>query len=314
MDGFIYKVTNKVTGKSYIGQTRNTVEFRWRQHYNAKDNKYFHRAIQKYGKDQFEVSTIEQCDVSKLDEREIYWINHYDTFNNGYNMAKGGSVYHEHNRCVNGYIEVDDKYDEIKAMYLSGFSTYYISNKFNIDRHCASNILKSMGVNVKYNDKININNYEFEQLANDYKSGWSLKQLAKRYGCSADGLKAYMIKRGVEMKDKFNILKDEDAQISMINDYLSNNIKLRDIQAKYHCEYATFLKVLSMHGIKQKGIQKTYKLSNKDALQILEMLHNGKLVKEIASIFKVDKDTIYNLLKRYGVDYKNIITSRVSES
>ena len=62
MEGFIYKITNKVNGKSYIGQTRNTVEFRWRQHYKAKDNKYFHRAIQKYGKENFADSSVPVID------------------------------------------------------------------------------------------------------------------------------------------------------------------------------------------------------------------------------------------------------------
>ena len=54
MKGYIYKVTNKVTGKSYIGQTRYTVEFRWRQHQHKKDNTYFHNSIKKYG--QMEIS------------------------------------------------------------------------------------------------------------------------------------------------------------------------------------------------------------------------------------------------------------------
>lgn len=302
MEGFIYKVTNKVTGKSYIGQTRNTVEFRWRQHYKAKDNKYFHRAIQKYGKENFEVTTLEKVKVELLNDREIYYINKYNTFNNGYNLTKGGSAYVPNRKCSNGYIEVDDKYDEIKAMYLAGYSTAKISNLYNVDRHCISNILKSLGVKVKSNSKISINQQEFKELVEDYHSGYSLRTLAKRYGCSSTGLKEYLVKKGVNLKEKFSILNNESTQKELIKDYLSNVITLKDILNKYHCEYAIFLKVLSNHGIKQKGCGK-FKLSDNDALNIIKLKNEGKSIKEISLLYKVDKCTIYNLLKRYHVNY-----------
>lgn len=129
MKGFIYKVTNKVTGKSYIGQTRKSVEFRWRQHKNSKDCYYFHKAIQKYGEENFEVTTLEECDVEDLDSKEIFYISKYNTFNNGYNMTTGGYAYNPNKRYLNGYIQVDSKYDEIKGMYLSGFSATKVGKK-----------------------------------------------------------------------------------------------------------------------------------------------------------------------------------------
>ena len=63
MKGIIDKITNKVNNKSYIGQTRYSLEFRWRQHQHKKDNTYFHNAIKKYGVDNFELSILEECDV-----------------------------------------------------------------------------------------------------------------------------------------------------------------------------------------------------------------------------------------------------------
>ena len=85
----IYKVTNKINGKVYIGQSVD-IGRRWREHMTTKDDIYFHKAIQKYGVENFEWEVIEQCKKKDLDEREIYWIEYYDSFNKGYNCTKGG--------------------------------------------------------------------------------------------------------------------------------------------------------------------------------------------------------------------------------
>lgn len=90
--GFIYKITNKINGKNYIGQTKRTVEIRWKEHLREKDNAPIHKAIQKYGENNFFVTVLEECENHLLNEREIYWINYYDSYNGhkGYNATKGG--------------------------------------------------------------------------------------------------------------------------------------------------------------------------------------------------------------------------------
>ena len=108
----IYKVTNKDNGKVYIGPS---VEIgkRWRQHMTAKDDIYFHKAIQKYGVENFEWEVIEQCKKKDLDEREIYWIEYYDSFNKGYNCTKGGEGNSgEGNPNWKGGISLDPEYSK----------------------------------------------------------------------------------------------------------------------------------------------------------------------------------------------------------
>lgn len=90
--GIIYKWTNKINGLSYIGQTTNP-EKRYREHLRRKDNTYFHNALGKYGEANFTYEVLESnIDSSKLDEREIYWISYYDSYNNGYNLTIGGGT------------------------------------------------------------------------------------------------------------------------------------------------------------------------------------------------------------------------------
>lgn len=295
MKGFIYKVTNKVNNKVYIGQTRYTVEFRWRQHVNSKDNCHFHLALRKYGVDNFLVETLEECDIENLDSREMFYIAKYDSFKNGYNSTSGGT---NGLRCLT----LDGCYDEIKGLYLSGFSSNKIATIYNVDKATIVKILKQLDVKIRSN-KLNINHQEFLELVEDYKNGYSLRELAKRYDCSAPGLKEYLERKGVDLKEKYNILNNAKDQEDMIKDYLDGGMKLSEIQLKYHCSYNTFKKVLSLHGVKNKGKGTWFKLSDAESLIAIKMHNDGKSVVDIARCFNVDKCTIYSLFKRYHVNY-----------
>ena len=97
--GLIYKATNIINGKSYIGLTTRTLEERKAEHYysaiNQKDNFPFHKAIAKYGIQNFKWEIIEDniFDKDILAEKEKYWIKQYNTFSQyGYNATPGGQT------------------------------------------------------------------------------------------------------------------------------------------------------------------------------------------------------------------------------
>lgn len=95
--GLIYKVKCKINGKCYIGQTTLSIEKRKKQHtYYALNNivnTHFYNALKKYGLENFKWNIIEDNILeSKLNEKEIYYINNQNTFLNGYNMTEGGSI------------------------------------------------------------------------------------------------------------------------------------------------------------------------------------------------------------------------------
>lgn len=90
----VYLVTNKINGKQYVGQTIRSIEERWRDHCRVKDDNYFHRAIRKYGVNNFAVEVIDFAETTEeLDEKEIFWIAKLNTlFPGGYNLRDGGNV------------------------------------------------------------------------------------------------------------------------------------------------------------------------------------------------------------------------------
>ena len=85
----IYKITNKLNGKIYVGQSVD-IHRRWAEHKkNSKDkNKtsLLYQAMRADGIENFSFEIIEECSKESLNEREKYWINEYNTIENGYNM------------------------------------------------------------------------------------------------------------------------------------------------------------------------------------------------------------------------------------
>lgn len=104
--GYIYLITNLINNKKYVGQTKFTVEKRWAQHQydalNERDDFYFHRALRKYGINNFKISILKECPNEELNEYECYYIDEYKTYyiyNQGYNLTRGG----------NGFTKINDK-------------------------------------------------------------------------------------------------------------------------------------------------------------------------------------------------------------
>ena len=87
----IYKITNLINGKIYIGQTVQEFKCRINQHKSCKTS-LIGQAIQKYGWDNFNPEVVEKCrSIEELNEREKYWITELNTITpNGYNLETGG--------------------------------------------------------------------------------------------------------------------------------------------------------------------------------------------------------------------------------
>lgn len=93
----VYKITNLITNKVYIGITEQTLESRWKQHLlksKINVNRHLYNAMNKYGIDSFKIEIVEDdiSSYSELLEKEKYYIKLYNSFIDGYNMTEGGDI------------------------------------------------------------------------------------------------------------------------------------------------------------------------------------------------------------------------------
>ena len=89
----IYRIWNKLTNEHYIGLTTKTLNRRIKQHINNKyNNSHIDSSIQKHGIEQFNYEILKDgiTDIEELNKWEIWYIEFYDSYNNGYNLTLGG--------------------------------------------------------------------------------------------------------------------------------------------------------------------------------------------------------------------------------
>lgn len=139
---FIYKITNDINGKVYIGKTNLTIEQRFKEHCKAAHKSRFEKrplysAMNKYGKEHFHIETIEEVSEELSSEREIYWIEKYDSYKNGYNATKGGD----------GKAYVDK--EKIMMLYNAGKQEKEISDVIGCTKRTICKTLREYGIKAK---------------------------------------------------------------------------------------------------------------------------------------------------------------------
>lgn len=131
----IYKITNKLNGKSYIGQAH-CIEMRKLQHFAAlrsSGKSWYPEARHECGNvdEDFEFTILQECSPDELDELEEYWINYYDSYNNGYNHTKDGqSICNTTNsgiKLIIEYAKYNNNFTKTLLIVLKGLSKLKIS-------------------------------------------------------------------------------------------------------------------------------------------------------------------------------------------
>ena len=181
MRGFIYKITNTINGKSYIGQTIQNVKERFYQHCATKcskavSNMAIHRAIKKYGKSNFTVEVIEEIDSTNLNDRERYWIKYYNSYNNGYNSTKGGQ-----DGCK-PFKDLDVEF--IIKEYNTGKSLRTLGTIFKVDKQTIKDLLIRHNVELRTTRTYKLSQKDRDKVLEDFASGLSRKEIMIKWNIS----------------------------------------------------------------------------------------------------------------------------------
>lgn len=133
----IYKILNTVNNKIYIGQSVH-IEKRYKEH--IRESKYersnmpIHKAIHKYGSENFQLEILEECSIEDLDCRECYYIDKYNSRNRevGYNILEGGNKGPTLKGVENGYsVLTEEIVSKIRYLYLEGYVRKQVYAKIN---------------------------------------------------------------------------------------------------------------------------------------------------------------------------------------
>lgn len=147
---YIYKITNQINNKCYIGQTVRTDPFvRWQEHlrsrfYERCANRALYRAMNKYGIEAFIFEVIEEVPIDLVNEKEQYYIQYYNSFHNGYNETLGGDG--------RGLLELPE--DEICQFYLNCLSVQKTAQHFKHDRTTIQQVLYKYNIPTLSSSKI----------------------------------------------------------------------------------------------------------------------------------------------------------------
>lgn len=181
MRGFIYKITNTINGKSYIGQTIQNVKERFYQHCATKcskavSNMAIHRAIKKYGKSNFTVEVIEEIDFANLNDRERYWIKYYNSYNNRYNSTKGGQ------EGCKPFKDLD--VESIIKEYNTGKSLRTLGTIFKVDKQTIKDLLIRHNVELRTTRTYKLSQKDRDEVLEDFASGLSRKKIMIKWNIS----------------------------------------------------------------------------------------------------------------------------------
>lgn len=144
--GQIYKITNTINNKIYVGQTTRTIEIRWKEHKKnieaLKHRLPLYKALDKYGVENFVVELLEDCEDDKLNEREVYWIKKLESFGDkGYNCTVGGQ----------GNTIREDPSQHIDAIiegYLQGERLDVMCSKYNHAYETIKPLIEQRGIKI----------------------------------------------------------------------------------------------------------------------------------------------------------------------
>lgn len=227
MLGKIYKITNDLNDKVYVGQTIQSLNKRFIGHCcNSKSDRsssmHIKRAILKYGKEHFKIELIEECETSLLDEREIYWINYYNSFNNGYNLTEGGNSNRD---AMTTALENIIDINEFKSFIINNHPhVREVEKKFNICHSSVYNLIRRLNddrliLNSEYTYRISEAEKHKQELCDLYNKGFNIKDLCTYFHSTKKSISKVLKESGIQIQrnKKTNIEYNNSTSVHILS-------------------------------------------------------------------------------------------------
>lgn len=252
MKKYIYKITNKINNKIYIGQTKD-INRRFREHkkcgYDRVKNKHLYVAINKYGINSFSFEVIEY--VENYNEREQYWIQYYDSANpdKGYNIDNSGipnnhkieltekelyQLYQDLRDTSKTYRDLADEYGFASEQSIREINRGIIYHRSDIrypvrlDRNTQARMKAQNIINLLQKTSLS-----FSEIAKQLDTSYSyIMDINAGRRCRIDGVK-YPVRPTKANKRKPYHSLSEDTVISIKNDIKYTNMTWKQLAHKY---------------------------------------------------------------------------------
>jgi group I intron endonuclease len=248
--GYIYRIINKLNGRSYIGQTVQ-LRRRWLGHIRSSNSgdTVIGKAIKKYGLDSFEFIVLEEAESQEeLDRLECYYISLYNT-----NLSKGGS----------GYNLTDGGYAGVKGFKMSDETRQIISQKKHSLYEHSPEVIEKISSSVKklWEDEEYIKKntvqcpVDIDSLVRE-SEGLSWNDIASKFNVSATTVKKWFKNFGLKKEKKKEERKpwtQEEEQLLL--DLRKSGHLIREISQQLGRSEASILKrsqkILDLNNIKR---------------------------------------------------------------
>lgn len=139
----IYRIINVTTGKSYVGQSLHVIKRKVRHFSDLKcgrhNNDYLQKSYNKYGHSSFKFEILEEADglsEAELNDREVFWIDFYNSYYEGYNLTIGGDgtkgrAFSEEERMI-------------RALKMTGNGNHFFGRKHSIETRLRISAMASL--------------------------------------------------------------------------------------------------------------------------------------------------------------------------
>lgn len=293
----IYEIKNTINNKRYIGQSIN-IEKRWQNHKRElKTQKHYNSHLQnswnKYGESAFVFSIIEKCPKELLDEREQYWININDSYNNGYNLDNGGSGVLKYTEDYYRVIKKGrnrkgaKRYQIVKDAYAKPIVDTIFQNEANkicdmlnnkqITENEAKQYMNAYGKNQPSPSLVQLRNLGLNYLIIQSSKGYTQKDIRRLHNISESSIKKFLKEEQITWKEIF--AQGEQLKIQKfdeknnIQQQLIDGVTNKEIKNKIGCSMESLKKYKKQHNIRKPHV---YISNTNTGVQYLTLTSKGE--------------------------------------